>query len=246
MDLNGKVAFITGAAQGIGKETALTLAQKGANIVAADVNEDLVRKNAHEFESFSGEYLPVAMNVTIEQEVNEAVAGAVLKFSKIDILVNNAGITRDSLILRMSESAWDTVLSINLKGAFLCLKAVSRYMLKQRKGTIINLASVVGLMGNPGQANYSASKAGLIGLTKTAARELAAKGITVNAVAPGYIDTEMTRALPEASRAKLEDLIPLKRLGNVRDVACAILFLASEEASYITGQVLNVNGGMYM
>lgn len=246
MDLSGKVVFITGAAQGIGKETALTLAQKGANIVAADVNEDLLRKNTHEFEPFGGEYLPLVMNVTIEQEVKEAVAEAVHKFGKIDILVNNAGITRDSLILRMSEAAWDTVLSINLKGAFLCLKAVSRYMLKQRKGTIINLVSVVGLMGNPGQANYSASKAGLIGLTKTAARELAAKGITVNAVAPGYIDTEMTRALPEASRAKLEDLIPLKRLGNVHDVACAILFLASEEASYITGQVLNVNGGMYM
>jgi len=246
MDLSGKVVFITGAAQGIGKETALTLAQKGATIVAADVNEDLLRKNTHEFEAFDGEYLPLAMNVTIEKEVNEAFAEAVHKFGRIDILVNNAGITRDSLILRMSEAAWDTVLSINLKGAFLCLKAASRYMLKQRKGTIINLASVVGLMGNPGQANYSASKAGLIGLTKTAARELAAKGITVNAVAPGYIDTEMTGSLSEANRTKLEDLIPLKRLGDVRDVACAILFLASEEASYITGQVLNVNGGMYM
>ena len=246
MDLSGKVAFITGAAQGIGKETALTLARKGANIAAADVNENLLLENSREFEPFGIEYLPLAMNVTLEQEVNEAMAKTVNTFGKIDILVNNAGITKDSLILRMSEDAWDRVLSINLKGAFLCLKAASRYMLKQRKGTIINLASVVGLMGNPGQANYSASKAGLIGLTKTAARELAAKGITVNAVAPGYIDTEMTRALPESSRAKLEDLIPLKKLGNVRDVACAILFLASEEASYITGQVLNVNGGMYM
>ena len=246
MNLQGKVAFITGAAQGIGKETALTLAQKGANIAAVDVNEELLLKNSREFETLGSEYFPLALDVTIEQEVNEAVAKVIKKFNKIDILINNAGITKDSLILRMSESAWDTVLSVNLKGAFLCLKAVSRYMLKQRKGTIINLASVVGLMGNPGQANYSASKAGLIGLTKTAARELAGKGITVNAVAPGYINTEMTRVLPEATREKLEDLIPLKKLGNVHDVAYAIAFLASEEASYITGQILNVNGGMYM
>lgn len=242
MDLKGKVAFITGAAQGIGKEAALTLAANGASIVATDLNMDLLLKNADAFR----EYLPLAMNVTKEQEVNAAVASAIEKFHRIDILVNNAGITKDSLLLRMSEAAWDAVLSVNLKGAFNCTRAVARYMLKQKKGTIINVASVVGLMGNPGQANYSASKAGLIGLTKTVARELASKGITANAVAPGYIDTEMTRALPDSAREKLEESIPLKRLGSVRDVAQAIAFLASDEASYITGQVINVNGGMYM
>ncbi|MEW6382211.1 MAG: 3-oxoacyl-[acyl-carrier-protein] reductase [bacterium] len=246
MSLNNKVAFITGAAQGIGKETALTLARKGAIIVAVDLNKELLLKNADEFQSLDREYFPLAMNVTDEQEVNDAVAKVIEQFQRIDILVNNAGITRDSLILRMSEAAWDSVLSVNLKGAFHCTKAVARVMLKQKKGTIINLASVVGLMGNPGQANYSASKAGLIGLTKTVARELAAKGITVNAVAPGYIDTDMTRALPQAAREKLEDAIPLKRLGTVQDVAQVIAFLASDEASYITGQVINVNGGMYM
>lgn len=244
MNLKDKVAFVTGAAQGIGKETALTLARQGAKIVAADLNLDSLLKNAGEFPDLG--YLPLAMNVTNEQEVSKAVEEALEKFQRIDILVNNAGITRDSLILRMSEAAWDSVLSVNLKGAFLCTKAVARPMLKQRKGTIINVASVVGVMGNPGQANYSASKAGMIGLTKTVARELAGKGITVNTIAPGYIDTDMTRALPAAAREKLEEAIPLKRLGSAQDVAQVIAFLASDAASYITGQLINVNGGMYM
>jgi len=246
MNLTEKVAFITGAAQGIGKETALTLARLGARIIATDLNRELLLKNAEEFQPLGCEYLPIVMDVTNEQEVNEAVDQGVEKFQRIDILVNNAGITRDSLIFRMSDEAWDSVLSVNLKGAFHCIKAVARPMLKQKKGTIINVASVVGLMGNQGQANYSASKAGLIGLTKTVARELASRGITVNAVAPGYIDTEMTRALPEAAREKLQEAIPLKRLGTVQDVAQVIAFLASDGASYITGQVINVNGGMYM
>ncbi|MCL6582015.1 MAG: 3-oxoacyl-[acyl-carrier-protein] reductase [bacterium] len=246
MNLTEKVAFITGAAQGIGKETALTLARLGARIIATDLNRELLMKNAEEFQTLGCEYLPIVMDVTNEQEVNEAVDQGVEKFQRIDILVNNAGITRDSLIFRMSDEAWDSVLSVNLKGAFHCIKAVARPMLKQKKGTIINVASVVGLMGNPGQANYSASKAGLIGLTKTVARELASRGITVNAVAPGYIDTEMTRALPEAAREKLQEAILLKRLGTVQDVAQVIAFLASDGASYITGQVINVNGGMYM
>lgn len=246
MDLTGKIALITGAAQGIGKVTALTLAKRGASIVVGDLKEGPLLDLAADFQALNCEYLPVVMNVTKEEEVNQAVAKALDRFGQIDILVNNAGITKDSLLLRMSEEAWDNVLAVNLKGAFLCLKAVARPMLKQRRGTIINVSSVVGVMGNPGQANYSASKAGLIGLTKTMARELAAKGITVNAVAPGYIDTEMTKALPENTRKQLEELIPLKRLGNPQDVANTIAFLASEQAGYITGQVINVNGGMYM
>ncbi len=192
------------------------------------------------------ETLTFKVDVSNYQEVQSCVDETIKKFSKIDILVNNAGITKDNLIIRMTEEEWDKVLGINLKGCFNFIKAVSKYMIKQKTGRIINIASVVGLMGNPGQANYSASKGGLISLTKTVAKELASRGILVNAVAPGYIRTRMTEALSEEQKKKLQEYIPLNRLGEPEDVANAVWFLSIEESSYITGQVISVNGGMYM
>jgi 3-oxoacyl-[acyl-carrier protein] reductase len=190
--------------------------------------------------------MAVRVDVTHLEDVEKMVEAAMQRFGKIDILVNNAGIARDKLILRMTEEDWDTVLNVNLKGTFNCTKAVIKYMSKQRSGKIVNIASVVGMMGNPGQANYSASKAGVIGLTKTVAREFAARGINVNAIAPGYIQTPMTEVLPEKAKEELKRLIPMERLGQPEDVAHAVLFLVSEASSYITGNILNVNGGIYM
>ncbi len=246
MKLTGKVALVTGAAQGIGRAIALLLAQYGADIVVSDINFEKAEATAKEISAIGPKAMAVKVDVSNLTDVERMVEGILEKLAKIDILVNNAGITRDKLVLRMTEEDWDAVLGVNLKGTFNCTKAVLRHMAKQRSGKIVNIASVVGEMGNAGQANYSASKAGVIGLTKTIAREYAQRGINVNASAPGYIETPMTEALPEKAKEELKKLIPMERLGRPEDVAEAVLFLVSEESSYITGQVLNVNGGIYM
>jgi 3-oxoacyl-[acyl-carrier protein] reductase len=246
LKLTGKVALVTGAAQGIGKAIALLLARNGADLVVSDINLEKAEETAKEIGAIGPKAMAVKVDVANLSDVEQMVGGILEKLAKIDILVNNAGITRDKLILRMTEEDWDAVLGVNLKGTFNCTKAVLRHMAKQRSGKIVNIASVVGEMGNAGQANYSASKAGVIGLTKTIAREYAQRGINVNAIAPGYIETPMTEALPEKAKEELKKLIPMERLGKPEDVAEAVLFLVSEESSYITGQVLNVNGGIYM
>jgi 3-oxoacyl-[acyl-carrier protein] reductase len=246
MSLNGKIALVTGAAQGIGRDIALGLAADGADVAICDVNLEAAQKTAADIEAKGRKSLAVKANVAASADVTAMIDQVVEKFGRIDILVNNAGITRDGLILRMKDEDWDLVLSINLKGAFLCTKAALKHMTKQRTGTIINIASIVGAMGNAGQANYVASKAGLIGLTKTIAREYANRNVTANAVAPGFIDTAMTQALTDQVRADLAKQIPLGRLGSSEDVANAVRFLASPSAAYITGQVVHVNGGMYM
>ena len=246
MRLKGKVALVTGAAQGIGKSVALLLARNGADIVVSDINLEKAEETAKEIESIGPKTIAVKVDVANFKDVEQMVEAILKKFGKIDILINNAGITRDKLILRMTEEDWDTVLNVNLKGTFNCMKAVTRHMSKQRSGKIVSIASVVGEMGNAGQANYSASKAGVIGLTKTIAKEFAQRGINVNAIAPGYIETPMTEALPEKVKEELKRLIPMERLGKPEDVAEAVLFLVSEESNYMTGQVLNVNGGIYM
>jgi 3-oxoacyl-[acyl-carrier protein] reductase len=246
MSLNGKIALVTGAAQGIGRDIALGLAKDGAEAAICDVNLEAAQKTAGDIEAMGRKSLALKANVASSADVTAMIDQVVEKFGRIDILVNNAGITRDGLILRMKDEDWDLVLSINLKGAFLCTKSALKYMSKQRSGTIINIASIVGAMGNAGQANYVASKAGLIGLTKTIAREYSNRNVTANAVAPGFIDTAMTQALSEQVRTDLAKQIPLGRLGSSEDVANAVRFLASPAAAYITGQVIHVNGGMYM
>lgn len=246
MSLNGKIALVTGAAQGIGRDISLGLAADGADVAICDVNLEAAQKTSSEISGRGGKSLAVKANVASSADVAVMIDQVVETFGRIDILVNNAGITRDGLILRMKDEDWDLVLSINLKGAFLCTKAALKHMTKQRAGTIISIASIVGAMGNAGQANYVASKAGLIGLTKTIAREYANRNITANAVAPGFIDTAMTQALSESVRQELAKQIPLGRLGSPEDVANAVRFLASPSAAYITGQVIHVNGGMYM
>ena len=246
MELQGKVALVTGGAQGIGKAIALLLAQKGAEIVVSDINLEKADETAREIEILGRKAMAVRANVALLDEVEKMVQLAMERFGRMDILVNNAGIARDKLLLRMSEEDWDQVLNINLKGTFNCTKTVIRHMSKQRSGKIVNIASVVGEMGNAGQANYSASKAGVIGFTKTVAREFASRGINVNAIAPGYIVTPMTDVLPEKAKEELKQMIPMQRLGQPEDVAQAVLFLVSAASGYITGQVLNVNGGIYM
>jgi len=240
------VALVTGAAQGIGRGIALLLARNGADIVVSDINLEKAEETVKEIRAIGPKATAVKVDVSNLSDVERMVEAIIEKLAKIDILVNNAGITRDKLILRMTEEDWDAVLGVNLKGTFNCTKTVIRHMAKQRSGKIVNIASVVGEMGNAGQANYSASKAGVIGLTKTIAREYAQRGINVNAIAPGYIETPMTDALPEKAKEELKRLIPMERLGKPEDVAEAVLFLVCEESSYITGQVLNVNGGIYM
>jgi 3-oxoacyl-[acyl-carrier protein] reductase len=246
LEVNGKIALVTGGAQGIGKAIALLLAEKGSDVIVSDVNLEKAEETAREIEALRRRSMAIRANVAVFDEVEKMVQALIERFGRIDILVNNAGIARDKLLLRMTEEDWDAVLDINLKGTFNCTKTVIRHMSKQRSGRIVSIASVVGEMGNAGQANYSASKAGVIGFTKTIAREFASRGITVNAIAPGYIVTPMTDALPEKAKEELKRMIPMERLGQPEDVAQAVLFLVSEASSYITGQVLNVNGGIYM
>ncbi|MBI4398737.1 MAG: 3-oxoacyl-[acyl-carrier-protein] reductase [Candidatus Omnitrophica bacterium] len=246
MLLKDQVSLITGSAQGIGKEIALLFAKEGSHVALVDLNEQNLAKTRSEIESLGVKCLEIQANVTQSAQVDETVKKCVDTMGRIDILVNNAGITRDNLLVRMSEEDWDLVLSINLKGTFLFTKAVAKIMMKQRSGRIINIASIIGLMGNAGQANYGASKAGVIGLTKSTAKELCKRGINVNAIAPGFIKTAMTDKLSEDIRNLMLAQIPLERLGNPEDVAHVALFLASKYSSYITGQVIQVDGGMLM
>lgn len=247
MRLKDKVVIVTGAAQGIGKAIAVALAKESAKICLVDMNLEQVQTTANGIsQTCNVETLALKINVANFNETEEMVTKTLDKFLRIDILVNNAGITRDNLIMRMKEEEWDLVLNVNLKGVFNCTKACSRVMIKQREGRIVNIASVVGLMGNAGQVNYSASKGGVVALTKTCARELASRNILVNAVAPGYIRTPMTDILSDEVKENLKKLIPLNRLGESEDVAKSVVFLCTDESSYITGQVISVNGGMYM
>ena len=244
-DLSGKVAIVTGASRGIGRAVATLLAERGAHVVAA-ARADHAAGTAAAIQAAGGRADAASVDVTDLDAVDAMVAGTLERHGRIDILVNNAGLTRDQLLLRMKRDEWDQVIATNLTGAFVCAQAVLRAMVKQRGGRIVSISSVVGQTGNAGQANYAASKAGLIGFSRALAREVASRNITVNVVAPGLIDTDMTRALTAKAQGDWTLQIPLGRLGETTDVAAAVCFLASDEASYITGQVLAVNGGMYM
>jgi 3-oxoacyl-[acyl-carrier protein] reductase len=246
MSLSGKVAFVTGASQGIGRACAVKLAKEGAAVAVAARNHEKLNELVAEITSAGGKAAPFALDVAEEEQVKTAIKAAIAQFGKIDILVNNAGITRDQLVMRMKRADWDSVLQTNLTAAYLCIQAVISSMLKQRWGRIINITSVFGQMGQAGQANYSASKAGLIGLTMAIAREVGSRSITCNAVAPGFIETAMTAVLSDEFKQTAVKQIPLGRVGTSDDVANAVAFFASEEASYITGHVLSVNGGMLM
>lgn len=248
MELSGKVALITGSARGIGKAIALELANHGAKIVINDIlPKNEIDKTLEEISKSGDQAIGIRADITIFEEVESMVKEIINKFGKIDILVNNAGIIRDSLLIRMKEEDWDAVININLKGTFNCSKTVAKYMIRQKSGgKIVNISSVIGLVGNIGQANYAASKAGIIGLTKSIAKELALRNINVNAIAPGFIETDMTKRLSEKVRKDLQQQIPLKRLGTVKDIAKVVYFLVSDNANYITGQVINVDGGMVM
>jgi 3-oxoacyl-[acyl-carrier protein] reductase len=241
-----KVAIVTGGGQGIGRAIALDFAEAGIDVVVADINLEAAETAAAEAAAAGTVSLAFELNVADAQNVEALIEKVSEKYGRIDYLINNAGITRDSLMMRMTDDAWQAVIDINLTGTYLCSKAVIRVMMKQRDGRIVNISSVVGAMGNAGQTNYAASKAGVVGFTKALAREVAGRGITVNAVAPGFIQTAMTDALPDKAREELVNLIPNGRLGTPEDVAAAVRFLVSEDASYITGQVLHINGGMYM
>lgn len=247
MDLSKRVAIVTGSGRGIGRAIALKLASYGAAIIVNDIESAVWAKDVvSEIKSKNGQSTLVFADISVSDDVVKLVEHAMTTYGRIDILVNNAGIARDRLIIRMSEFEWDQVLNINLKGAFLCTKEVLKHMLKQRWGRIVNIASIIGLMGNAGQANYAAAKAGIIALTKTTAKEAASRGITANAVAPGFIDTEMTKGINGTVKETYVKQIPLGYLGQPEDVANAVSFLVSEDAGYITGQVLNVDGGMVM
>jgi 3-oxoacyl-[acyl-carrier protein] reductase len=245
IDLSGRIALVTGASRGIGKAIAAKLAAQGAHVIAAARGEN-AKPVADEIVAAGGKAEPVALDITEPGACEAAVAGALGRHGRIDILVNNAGITKDQLLLRMKRDDWDAVLATNLTANFVLTQAVLKPMLKQRGGRIVSISSVVGQAGNAGQANYAASKAGIIGFSKAVALEVASRGITVNVVAPGLIDTDMTRAITNSAHDEWASRIPLKRLGSPEDIAAAVCFLASDEASYITGQVLAVNGGMYM
>jgi len=246
MSLTGQVAVVTGASRGIGRAIALKLAAQGASVVVTATSVEGAQRTADEISAAGGKSLALKVDVSVSAEVEGLFKEAVAAFGRLDILVNNAGITKDGLLVRMKEADWDSVMDVNLKGAFNCTREAAKTMSKARYGRIINLSSVVGEMGNPGQANYCASKAGMIGLTKSVAKELARRNVTVNAVTPGFIETDMTHELSDKAREALLEQIPMGRLGASDDVAAAVLFLVSEGAAYITGHVLSVNGGMYM
>ena len=247
MKLQGKTALVTGASRGIGREIALELARQGANVaVNYSGSEAKANEVVDQIKELGREAFAIQCNVSDNEAVQSMVKETIERFGNLDILVNNAGITRDNLLMRMKENEWDDVININLKGVFLCTKAVTRQMMKQRSGRIINIASIVGVSGNPGQANYVAAKAGVIGLTKTTAKELASRGITVNAIAPGFISTDMTDELPEETKEVMLKQIPLAQFGKPEDIAKVAAFLASEDSKYMTGQTLNVDGGMVM
>ncbi|MDD2708287.1 MAG: 3-oxoacyl-[acyl-carrier-protein] reductase [Verrucomicrobiae bacterium] len=246
LDLTGKITLVTGAGRGIGQAIALAFARAGSDVACVELNESFCEETVKKITELGRKALPYAANVGKSEEVNKAVDKALAEFGRIDNLVNNAGITRDGLLMRMSDEDWNAVLDTNLSGTFYFIRALSRSMAKQRSGCIVNIASIIGRIGNAGQANYSASKAGVIALTKTVAKEFASRNITCNAIAPGFIKTKMTDALKEDVRAKMLEHVPLSRLGTAEDVANAALFLSSPAASYITGQVLTVDGGMVM
>ncbi len=244
--LSGKVAVVTGGTRGIGRAITIAFAANGASVYFSGRDERAARETIEAVSKAGGRAEFARADVAKSDEVKSLIDGVVSEAGKIDILVNNAGINRDALLVRLKEEDWDAVLNVNLKGAFLCSQAAAKHMIKERSGSIINISSVIGIAGNAGQANYSASKAGLIGLTKTMAKELAVRGIRVNAVAPGFIETDMTAALPESARSKILPAIPLGRFGDAKEVAGAALFLASEMSSYITGQVIVVDGGLFI
>ena len=247
MSLQGKIALVTGASRGIGEAIGRRLFQEGASVIlVAHRNLEAATKIAQELDSSGQRSVAFQADVADSGQVAKLIDKVLERFQKIDILVNNAGLTKDNLLVRISEQDWDVVLDTNLKGAFNCIKAVARGMMKNRSGRIVNVSSIVGLMGNPGQANYCASKAGLIGLTKSAAKELASRNIAVNAIAPGFIDTEMTRILSEQAKNAMLSMVPLQKAGTTEDVANLVSFLVSDQASYITGQVIQIDGGLLM
>ena len=246
MNPTRRVAIVTGGAQGIGKSVVSVLSQSGLDVVVADLSEDQAKETAGEYDAPDHRCMSIGVNVSDHEQVSAMVDRVIKEWGRLDILVNNAGITRDALLIRMKEQDWDLVMAVNLKGTFHCTKAVLPTMSRQRRGRIVSIASIVGVMGNAGQTNYAASKAAIIGFTKSVAREYASRGITANAVAPGFIDTAMTRDMPGEASERLLKQIPMGRLGTSDDVAQAVHFLASEESSYITGQVIHVNGGMLM
>jgi 3-oxoacyl-[acyl-carrier protein] reductase len=244
--MSNRIAFITGASRGIGRACAIALAAGGAKVVLAARQVDKLEEVASEIRGAGGQAFVVAIDLASQESIKTAFAAASREFGRIDVLVNNAGLTRDGLAMRMKRDDWDAVLQTNLSGSFFCIQQVLPGMVRERWGRIVNITSVVGESGNAGQANYAASKAGLIGLTKSLAQELASRNITVNAVAPGFVETDMTASLSDELKAKIRESVPLKRIGKPEDIAAAVRFLTSDDASYVTGHVLDVNGGMYM